>query len=97
MTKFAGKTKAAFVATIGMPDEVSEKMRPAGPDRLPETLKMILGKWERLYASGTLQCDGYKPHHIEMFDEKQKRKHHDETWEGTLAQAFGLAGKVTSG
>ena len=58
-------------------------------------LEMVFGNCHTRYFYDTLQCDDYAKYHILSFDEKKKRKIHEEQWPKDLQAAFDLGVQLT--
>jgi multimeric flavodoxin WrbA len=97
ISKFTGKTKMAYLATMNLWDELLEQQRKSigfPPDGTQDTLRRMFGNCSRVYATDTLQCNDYAKHHIMKFNEANKKKRHAEQFPIDLQHAFELGAKL---
>jgi multimeric flavodoxin WrbA len=96
-TKFTGKTKMAFLATMNIPEDWMENSRKTTgfpPDGTFDAIKRIFRNCSRIYAHDTLQANDYAKYHIKMFDEEKKKKSRAERFPVDLQRAFDLGAKL---
>jgi multimeric flavodoxin WrbA len=70
-SKYPGKTKVAYLATMGAPEEFI-RGETISMDYTQNFLKTIFGNCESYFANTTLNCDNFAEYHMTMFDEEKK-------------------------
>jgi multimeric flavodoxin WrbA len=95
-SKYPGKTKTAYLATMNVPAEFFEQATKMGctMERSQDFLKMIFGHCESVYAMSTLQVDDYKKYHITIASEEERRAHRKKQFPIDLHRAFELGARL---
>jgi multimeric flavodoxin WrbA len=95
-SKYPGKAKIAYLATMNIDQTWLDGMMKAGcaMSYTQDFLKMIFGNCTPLYATDTWQVPDYAKYHITMFDEAKKRARHETQFPIDLQNAFDLGAKL---
>jgi multimeric flavodoxin WrbA len=95
-SKYPGKTKIAHLATMNMNKEWLDQLIKGGCQigDTQQALKMVFGNVTPLYAFETLQVSDSKKYYIRIFNEAQKRAHHEKQFPIDLKNAFELGARL---
>jgi hypothetical protein len=95
-SKYPGKTRVAYLATMNAPAEFLAQVLKMGctMEKTQDFLRTIFGSCESLYALSTLQADDYKRYHITVIDEAARRAHRERQFPVDLQRAFELGARL---